>query len=727
MFCLVATPSFAQNGAGMLDPCGSFNPSVYNSSSLHNWGNALVKDNFGNSIQVGSAANIGSSYDFSVRVIFDDCGLDHFPDKAFGVDFGTGTGSYESYDWATSAAVDSQGRLIVAGYTSLANPSTGEFSQAGPSKFAVARLIEDIFGRLSLDSTFGSGGEVVTDFGSVGTNSGFAYAAAVDSSDRVIVAGATGGPTGSGSQFAVVRYNTDGSLDSTFGNDGIVLTNFQNVGINTTPTFDAATALAVDGLGRIVVAGYSYDQSSSIDSNGNTICTNGCPVQFALVRYNSDGSLDTTFGSSGKVVTSLSQSGTPSDSFVQALAIHSPTGNIVAAGYSDANSGTRCLQLVQCASDDFAVARYLPTGGLDGSFGNGGTVLTDFSGNADQAYGVAVDIRGRTLVAGTTSSNFGSNSSFGLARYLDNGALDGSFGSGGKVILNFGTSQFHAATFDQGHALAFDGLDKILVAGSSNGQMGIARFINENADLSITTSASATSVLAGNLVDFTSVVTNLGPDATLAEFENLLPLGFDFVSAVTTKGSCVQQELPSPGFETDCILGDLVPSEQVTILVTAQATETQTSVYTAKAIGNDPHIANNENQVDMTVSPAADLSVSMSGAPNPVSGGSNVTYTIIVTNDGPSPATGITLTDVLQNTYISSGASQGSCGTVKSKGNTTLNCALGNLDAGQTEAVALIVKAPNKKGTISNTATVSSQTADPIPADNSATATVTVK
>jgi uncharacterized delta-60 repeat protein len=122
----------------------------------------------------------------------------------------------------------------------------------------------------NLDATFGTSGIVTTDFSSTNDNGA---AAALQADGKIIVAGTTA------SDFALARYNTDGSLDNTFGVNGKVVT---SIAING----DQATSVAIQPDGKIIAGGVSYNVSSTLND-------------FALVRYNTDGSVDTSFGNNG--------------------------------------------------------------------------------------------------------------------------------------------------------------------------------------------------------------------------------------------------------------------------------------------------------------------------------------------------------------------------------------------------------------------------------------------
>ena len=176
----------------------------------------------------------------------------------------TAIGSRE--DAAYAVAVQSDGKIVAAG-----KGDSGTAQEDPNADFAVVRYTT----AGALDNGFSTDGKVITD---IGTNSvDEARAVAIQSDGKIVVAGSSGG------DFAVVRYTTAGALDTTFSTDGKVTT---DIGTN---SVDWATAVAIQSDGKIVVAGYVGD----IEDGG----------EFAVVRYNTDGSLDTTFGGDGKVTT----------------------------------------------------------------------------------------------------------------------------------------------------------------------------------------------------------------------------------------------------------------------------------------------------------------------------------------------------------------------------------------------------------------------------------------
>ncbi|MBK8466240.1 MAG: hypothetical protein IPL32_10455 [Chloracidobacterium sp.] len=322
-------------------------------------------------------------------------------DTSFGGDGKVSTAVLGSHDFGLSVAMQPDGKIVTAGY-SVVTISNNDF--------AVVRYNADG----SLDTTFDGDGKVTTDF--PGGSDG-AYSVAVQTDGKIVAAGFSSG------DFAVVRYNTNGSLDTTFDGDGRV----------TTPVLsgdDFARSVAIQSDGKIVVAGYS---------------TNGANNDFAVVRYNSNGSLDTTFDSDGKVTTAvLSSNDNAYSAAVQA------DGKIVLVGSS--NNGV---------DFDFAVVRYNSNGSLDTSFDGDGKVTTAVLG-ADNANSVALQPDGKIVAVGSSSITFGSNIDFAVVRYNSNGTLDNTFDGDGKVTTPVLSSS------DAASAVALQPDGKIVAAGQSS-------------------------------------------------------------------------------------------------------------------------------------------------------------------------------------------------------------------------------------------------------------------
>ena len=265
----------------------------------------------------------------------------------------------------------------------------------------------------SLDNTFGTGGKVTT---AVGILDDDGTSVALQSDGKIVMAGYS--RIGTTFDFSVVRYNSDGTLDNTFGTAGKVITDFGGAD-------DRANSVAIQPDGKIVVAGQ----------------TNG---DYALVRYSSNGILDNTFGSSGKVITDFT-----SNDYGNSLVLQ-PDGKIIVGGQSVGNNW------------DFSMARYTSNGTLDNTFGTSGKVTMDFNpGGYSYDYGgfVTLQPNGKILLAG---SAYDTVHYFGLLRYNSNGTADNTFGTNGKVCMTFGGSDL------EGRAVAVQADGKIVMAGWSN-------------------------------------------------------------------------------------------------------------------------------------------------------------------------------------------------------------------------------------------------------------------
>lgn len=286
-----------------------------------------------------------------------------------------------------------------------------------------------------LDPTFGTGGVVMTDFN---TSTDLANAVAVQADGKLVVAGTTYVNNDfSDEDFAIARYNTDGSLDMSFGTKGKVTTDFPGLAA-------VISAVVVQPDGKIVVAGGAYPLFTFAGD-------------FKVARYNPDGSLDTSFGAGGIVTTIFPGDG----SFAFALALQSD-GKIIAAGtdFFDFNPG-------DMSDTDFALARYNPDGSLDATFGNGGTVTTDFLGAEDDVFSVLIQPDGKIVAVGSANSPFDFYD-FAAARYMSNGSLDTTFGTGGKMRVDFGNQDMDIAS---DAALQPDG--KIVAAGTTVFDFGV--------------------------------------------------------------------------------------------------------------------------------------------------------------------------------------------------------------------------------------------------------------
>jgi uncharacterized delta-60 repeat protein len=261
--------------------------------------------------------------------------------------------------------------------------------------FVVVRFLPD--GTPDLD--FGNSGIAKVDFGQ---SAAYFHGMTIQTDGRIILAGEYS--LSNNSDFALARLNTDGSLDSTFGEGGKVITDLGS------PS-DYANDVVVQSDGKIIAA-------------GKVIFGDIATANFAMIRYESNGEVDTDFGVDGIAITSIRD-----EDEAQEIVIL-PDGRIILGGFA-----------AVMATGDYAMVRYLPDGTEDKSFGTGGKVVTDLAGigNSDFETCMLVDQNGKILLAGAANYNFfGAGSDLGVVRYDSEGNLDPGFGIGGIYILNLG-------------------------------------------------------------------------------------------------------------------------------------------------------------------------------------------------------------------------------------------------------------------------------------------------
>jgi uncharacterized delta-60 repeat protein len=333
------------------------------------------------------------------------------------------TNFHNTLDEARAVAIQPDGKIVAVGTTHI--PGTDPHDN-----FSVARYNPDS----SPDTSFGGGdGKLTTDFFDKFTVhvDARAHAVAIQTDGKLVVVGKAG------NNFTAVRYNPDGSLDTTFDGDGK-----QIIGGG----YYWANGVAIQDDGKIVLAGYAYGGSSG---------------DFALVRLNTDGSLDNTFDGDGRVTT---------DFFggideVRAVALQA--GRIVVAGNSQ----------VSGLNYDFAVARYNPNGSLDTTFNGDGKAAVDFFGGDDGAFAMALQSDGKIVAAGGAFYE-PSSYNFAVARLLSDGSLDTGFGVDGIKVEDLG-----GGGIDNANAVALQPDGRIVLAGfapvAGVNRFALARFATD--------------------------------------------------------------------------------------------------------------------------------------------------------------------------------------------------------------------------------------------------------
>ncbi|MEO8765511.1 MAG: T9SS type A sorting domain-containing protein [Ginsengibacter sp.] len=325
-------------------------------------------------IVVGGYASNGLDADFAIARY----SLDGTLDASFDND-GRQTTNFGAYDNAYSLAIQSDGKIVLAGYTYV-----------GPNyNFAVVRY--NING--TPDPSFNGNGKQTANLGS---DLQTGNSVAIQSDDKIVVAGYTI-TAPDDNDFAVVRFNTNGSLDNTFDNDGMLTTDFST-------SDDYAGSIAIQSDNKILVAGYSYVYSPGLNAQ-----------HVAVSRYNTNGSLDDTFADHGKLEGDSKQG----DTWFNTTAIQTD-GKIVAAGFTWNGSNY-----------DFAVARFNINGTPDSTFSDDGKQVTNL-GATDVAYSMVIQPDGKIVVAGNSKTQFA------IARYNINGSLDNTFSGDGKLVIPMG-------------------------------------------------------------------------------------------------------------------------------------------------------------------------------------------------------------------------------------------------------------------------------------------------
>jgi uncharacterized delta-60 repeat protein len=305
-----------------------------------------------------------------------------------------------TYIRTNAVIVQPDGKILLGG---LARSSAGD-------DYAVIRLQANGV----IDSSFGSNGEF-----KFGAPTGGATAMALQADGKIVLAG------GNRQTMDLVRVNANGTLDTSFGASG-------RTTLQPTPQdiLSGASALAILPNGQILVGGSNYLNSAANKWN------------FAVGRLNVNGSLDTTFGTNGFTTTSFDAG---KDS-LKSLAVQGD-GKILAFG-SDVS--------------DVALARYLPNGALDPTFGTGGTLTADFGGTNDKAAGVVIQKDGRIVVGGNLANVSGDGVTLDLIRYLQDGSKDTTFGTDGLASV-------HTPSATMATALLLDQSDRLFLATNSSG------------------------------------------------------------------------------------------------------------------------------------------------------------------------------------------------------------------------------------------------------------------
>ncbi len=393
-------------------------------------------------------------------------------DTSFGTNgkVSTVVGNYR-FSIAKSVAIQPDGKIIVAGVGY--NFINGYFT----SGFAIVRYNPDG----SLDNTFDGDGKIITEIPN--RIYGGANSVLIQADGKIVAAGSTGGNT---SNQTIIRYNSDGSLDNTFGNNGVVIEPEWKV--------TDIVSLAIDPDGKLVTLGginngfgYYYNNSS-----------------LAIARYNTDGTIDNTFGIQGKVIRAFESSGQVKSLKIQA------DGKIVVGGTSKV--GTSNNEPIDSDKRVFTIFRFNSDGSLDNTFDGDGKANAIFENDVNLSS-LAIQTNGKIVAAGW-STGLDYFDVFAVARFNTDGSLDTTFDDDGKLTTVFTQKSAIA------NSVVIQPNGGIIVGGTVSNTFGLVRYqgtaVAQNAEISgrVTTAGGrgianvSVQISGGNLVESKYTMTN---------------------------------------------------------------------------------------------------------------------------------------------------------------------------------------------------------------------------
>lgn len=530
----------------------------------------------------------------------------------------------------------------------------------------------------TLDTTFDSDGIKTAAIVPEGSADDIAYAIAIDSNGKIVFAGYTNDTT---ERFAVGRLNSNGSVDTDFGTSGFTKT-------DTSTGADQALAMAIQSDGKIVLAGFNNDATTGDD--------------FTLTRYTTTGALDTTtFGTNGITKTAVA-SGTGADR-IQGMAIDS-SGRFVVVGY--ANSAT--------SGDDIAVARYTSVGALDATFGTSGITTTAVASGtgADRANAVAIDSSGNILTAGYSSN--GTYNKFALNRYTSAGALDTTFNSTGKVTTAIGSLHDIA----RGIALQSNGKivvagEKEVVAGGGDVNWAAARYDAQTYSLSIDNVTVTEGDSGSANATFTVTLSGAAGQSVTVDYATANDTAASSADYTSTSGTLTFAAGDTSKTISVPVLGETADEDNETFTVTLSNASNAT-ISTATGTGT---ITDNDSPPTVSWSKASQSSTAEGSTLTvtaQLSAASSKTVTVPFTISGTATGSGTDYSITASPLTISAGATTASA---------TITIA-SDTSAEEDETVILTIGTPTNasKGTTTvHTATITDDDAPTISIDDAST------
>jgi uncharacterized repeat protein (TIGR01451 family) len=571
----------------------------------------------------------------------------------------------------------------------------------------------------------------------IGTDATGTTALSLQSGEGIALSFGASDNTIGGTSPAARNLISGNAIGISIGTDSnVVEGNFIGTDITGTKAIGNVAGVAVSGASGNAVGGATAGPGNLISGNIGlglwVVNATGTVVQGNLVGTDVTGTHDLGNGQNGIQVQSASDNtiGGTAPTASNTIAFNGEDGvAILASGTGNAVRGNSIFSNDLLGID------------LQGAFDDPGVVTPNDSGDSDtgpndfQNFPVLASVTGgnTTTVSGSLNSTPGA--AFTLDFYTSGSCDPSSHGEGTTYVgsASVSTNSGGDATFSHALGSALTGgfltTTATDAAGNTSEFSKCLSFSLPAADLSLTKSDSPDPVQVGAKLTYQLNVSNAGPDdATGVALTDSLPAGVTLVSATPSQGSCTGTATVT------CDLGSMAKGAGagVTIVVTPTAAGTITNTASVASSVGDPNTANNAAQATTTVTSAtADLSVSLSDAPDPAVPGGDLTYTVGVQNHGPGSAATVSVKDPLPGatTFQSVNVSPGwACTSPPVGGTGIVTCSKASVGAQEAATFTIQVSLDaSAAAPLTDTATVTSPTTDPTPGNNSASATTALE
>jgi uncharacterized repeat protein (TIGR01451 family) len=491
------------------------------------------------------------------------------------------------------------------------------------------------------------------------------------------------------------------------------------------PEIIADLAVVKTASAAQVAAGGTVDFSLAVSNLGTSDAVNAAlvdtvPTGFTVTGVQAPAGASCTFtatdvrcvwdllpvgGPTTVVVNTVVAADAPVGSVINTASIASPADDPNPANNSDSAE----VEVVQSA--DLAIVKSAPATGVPGGafaytlvVTNGGPSVARGATLSDtlpaELLGATVADAGCVIAAGTVSCELGDLAPDASVTVTVNGTWSA---TATGTIRNTATTTSSTPDPD---------------TGNNSSTVDVA--LTPSADVSVVKTTTTPSVPLGGTASFIITVSNAGPSAAAGVVvSELAPPGLAVTAATPSQGTWAPAD-------HQWTVGTLLPGESATLTVTATATVvgTHTNTATATSPTPDPDPSDNTGTSTVEVTPSADLAIVKTSSVNPAPSNGPITYTIVVTNNGPSPASAVAVSDPLPAALLNATTPTAGCSITSG----TLSCAVGTLAVGATftATVSGVVDPAAPGTTLANTATVTSTTPDPDPSDNTSTVEVPI-